>query len=220
MELSELKMIWDSQNEEPLYAMNEAALHGVVRRRNEEINSCISRCYMLEITMGVLCGALMLIGAFSLTFGGPAWLAIFSSVKAAVTPWDRLGLLAASGIWFYYSAYMYRARTRQVRREEIFESTLRGEIDRALAQTEFQVAMARNIVWWGLVPVWVATTLWVLIALHLTAKPAWTYVFMGATIIGALVIVVSGKQRAITNRYQPRQRELEALRAKLADPER
>ena len=27
MEFNELKMIWDSQNQEPLYAMNEAALN-------------------------------------------------------------------------------------------------------------------------------------------------------------------------------------------------
>jgi hypothetical protein len=34
------------------------------------------------------------------------------------------------------------------------------------------------------------------------------------------VVVVSGKQKSITNRFQPRQRELETLRAKLTDPQR
>lgn len=72
MEFTEMKMIWDSQNEEPLYAMNEAALHGVVRRKNEEINRCLSRCYAIEIAMGAVCGALMLIGAGVLAFGSPA----------------------------------------------------------------------------------------------------------------------------------------------------
>ncbi|CAN5476260.1 hypothetical protein BH18VER2_BH18VER2_14890 [soil metagenome] len=36
MEFAEMKVIWDSQNEEPLYAMNEAALHATVQRRTEE----------------------------------------------------------------------------------------------------------------------------------------------------------------------------------------
>jgi hypothetical protein len=220
MEFSELKMIWDSQNEEPLYAMNEAALHGVVRRRNEETNRCISRCYLVEIATGAACGALMLVCAGVLVFGSPAWLATFSWIRVAVSRWDSLGLLVAGGVWFYYCAYMYLARKRQLQREELFAATLRGDIDRALAQTEFQVATARSIVWWGLIPVWVATALWVLILLHLSAKPGWTYLLMGVIMLGALAFVVSGKQRAITNRYQPRRRELEALRLKLVDPER
>lgn len=134
--------------------------------------------------------------------------------------WDKLALLVAGGIWLYYCTYMYLARRRQLRREEVFESTLRGDIGRALAQTEFQVAMAQKIVWWGLIPVWVASTLWVLTLLHLSAKPAWSYPLMAILIIGSLVAVILGKQRSITNRFQPRKRELESLRAKLADPQR
>ena len=69
MEFSELKMIWDSQNEEPLYAMNEAALHRVVRRRSEEINRCMSRCYLMEIASGFIFGGFMLVCAGALAFG-------------------------------------------------------------------------------------------------------------------------------------------------------
>ncbi|PYI93313.1 MAG: hypothetical protein DME97_06150 [Verrucomicrobia bacterium] len=48
------------------------------------------------------------------------------------------------------------------------------------------------------------------------AVTAWSYVFIGATMLGSFVVVVSGKQKSITNRFEPRRRELEALRAKLA----
>lgn len=51
-------------------------------------------------------------------------------------------------------------------------------------------------------------------------ESGWVYVFMIAVAFGALVVVVSGKQRAITNRYEPRRRELESLRSKLADTAR
>jgi hypothetical protein len=39
MEFNELKMIWDSQNEAPLYAMNEAALQNAVSAgiRNQRV---------------------------------------------------------------------------------------------------------------------------------------------------------------------------------------
>jgi hypothetical protein len=38
--------------------------------------------------------------------------------------------------------------------------------------------------------------------------------------LGSFVVVVSAKQKSIANRFEPRKRELESLRAKLADPQR
>ena len=57
--------------------------------------------------------------------------------------------------------------------------------------------------------------------LHLkAAPPTWAYVVMAALLIGSLRAVIVRKQRSITNRFEPRKRELESLRAKLADPQR
>jgi hypothetical protein len=220
MEFNELKMIWDSQNQEPLYAMNEAALHGIVQSRNREWNRCLSCCFATEITIGLACGALMLICAGALMFGDAAWLAAVSWIKVTPSRWDIAALLAAGGIWFYYSAYMLRARKRRQERVQAFDSTLRGDLDRALAETDFRIALARNIISRGLVPVWVASALWLVVLYRLMGLPAWSYVFMGATVLGSFVVVVSGKQRSITERFQPRRQELESLRAKLADPQR
>ena len=76
--------------------------------------------------------------------------------------------------------------------------------------------MARSIIWKGLVPVWVATSLWLVVFYHVRAMPAWSYVVIGATVLASFVVVVSGKQRSIASRFEPRRRELEALRVKLS----
>lgn len=217
MEFAEMKVIWDSQNEEPLYAMNEAALHAIVQRRTEEWARSRTRCFLTEITIGLICGALMLVCAVVLAFGDPASLRVLSWIKVRVSPWDSLALFAAGGLWFFYAAAMYLARRRQQRREEAFESSLRGDLERALDQTRFQMNLARDIVWWGLLPIWVAGGLWVLTLCHLVAAPLSAYLLMGIFIAGSLVFVVAGKQRSITKRFRPRQDELESLRAKLAD---
>jgi hypothetical protein len=220
MEFSEMKMIWDSQNQEPLYAMNEAALHSIVQRRNQEVDRCLSRCFAVEISVGLFCAALMLVYAGVLAFGNQGWLIKPWGNKIAPSPWDFTGLLAAGAIWFYYAAYMYRARKRQQRSVEVFDSSLRGDLDRALSQTEFQIAMMKNISWRGLAPVWVAATLWMVVLFHLKGASLWIYIFMITIAISSLVVVLWRKQRSITNKFLPRQRELESLRAKLADPER
>ena len=220
MEFEEMKMIWDSQNHEPLYAMNEAALHRVVQRRLQVWQRCLSRSFAAEISVGLFTGAVMLIYAGVLMFGDPAWLITRRGSSVTVSPWDIAALLTAGAIWFYYSTYMMAVRTRQLRREEAFESNLRGDIERALAHLDFQVATARNIVWWGILPAWVAATLWVVALFHLKGSSVLAYVIMGFIVVGAFVAVAIGKQRSITHKFEPRRRELEALRAKLADPQR
>ncbi|MGH7937173.1 MAG: hypothetical protein ACREFG_01580, partial [Chthoniobacterales bacterium] len=100
-------MIWDSQNQEPLYAINEAALHRIVLQRSEEWRRCLARCFLMEITAGVIYGVVTLIGASALALGSPRWLAGFSWIRVPVTTWDSAGLFLAAALWLYYSAYMY-----------------------------------------------------------------------------------------------------------------
>ncbi len=220
MEFEEMKMIWDSQNREPLYAMNEGALHRVVQNRLQSWQRCLSLSFAVEITIGLLSGVVMLAYAGVLAFGNPAWLIKRAGGIVTVSSWDLAALVAAAVIWFYYGAYMMFVRGRQLRREEAFDSTLRGDIERALDHTDFQVATARNVVWWGIIPAWAAGTLWVGALFHLKSAPMWGYVLMGAVMLIAFIAVVIGKQRSITNKFAPRRRELESLRAKLADPQR
>jgi H+/Cl- antiporter ClcA len=199
--------------------MNEAALHQIVQQRNQAMNRCLARCFSLEIAVGLVCFAAILAYAGVLAFGDPGWLITPRGRSVAPTRWHILLLLIAAGIWFYYSAYMYRARKRQQRQVEVFDSTLRGDLDRALSQTDFQITMLKKIVWRGLAPVWVASAIWMVVLFHLKNAPTWIYPFMIAIALASLVGVIASKQRSIASKYLPRRRELAALRSKLAEPE-
>jgi hypothetical protein len=221
MEFNEMKIIWDSQNQGPLYAMNEAALQAIIRRRNRESERCLSRCFAIEITVGVICGALMFLCAGALLGSGPALLAALPRMKAAASVWDILALVAAGGIWFYYSAYMYLARKRQQQRVETFDSSLRGNLERSLSQTDFQIMLVREIVWWGTgADVAGGRAVGGDASSSQGRAPQLAYLIMAVLLIGSLAAAVLRKQRSITNRFEPRKRELESLRAKLADPQR
>lgn len=217
MELEELRIIWDSQNREPLFALKEADVQAVVRRRNRAFNHCAGRRYLAEIVIGVVCGAVMIAVAAILGFGRQAWLAPLSWPKVASSPWDVAALLVAGAIWLYFAFYMDLSRRRQQRCGETFDASLRGDIDRSLAQVAFQIRIARGILWWGLIPVWISVGLWVFTVFRLSGSPAWGYVLISAVMVAAFMRAVSCKRSAIRRRYQPHQRELESLRAKLAD---
>jgi hypothetical protein len=220
VEFTEIKTIWDSQNQEPLYAFNEAALHAIVQRKNREMNRCLARCFAAEISVGLFSAILMLVYAGVLAFGDQSWLIKPWGNRITPSTWHYVGLFVASALWLYYAAYMYRARKRQQRQVEVFDSSLRGDLDRALSQNEFQIAMTRDNAWRGLAPMWVAATLWMVVLFHLKGAVFWGYLLMVAISIVSLALVVWRKHRSIKQRLVPRQRELESLRAKLADTER
>ncbi len=76
MEFNQLKRTRTSRNQKPLYAI-KAAFNPIVQRQNEEGNRCSGRCFAGEITVGVVCGGLVLVCTGVLSFGdlALAWLA-------------------------------------------------------------------------------------------------------------------------------------------------
>lgn len=166
MDFDALQLVWDSQTQRPLYAVNEEALHQSIRRQHEEFCRRSARWQVREMATGSGFSLLMLGLAGVLALGDPAWLATRSWIRVPVSHWDVAALLV-SGIWVHYGAYMLRARHCQLRREEAFASTIRGDLDRAVGHVEFQIRTARGIVWWGFVPAWLAMVLWMAVMLHL-----------------------------------------------------
>ena len=220
MDFEQLKVIWDSQNDKPLYAVNEAALHAIVRRRKDEEHRRTAWCYGREIAINLLVGIVMLALSVVFVWGDQAWLQSLPWVNRPVTSWHVLAMLVGGSLWIFCAGYMWSARRRQLRREENYDHSLHGDLDRALSHIDFQIHIARSIVWWGLVPSWIAAGLWVVALFHLKGGPAWAYVMGAVVMAGAFAFALACQYQAIRRRYQPRQRELEALREKLVDPQR
>ena len=93
MESNGLKMICDSQNQKPLYPMNEDALPAVVQRQSEEWNRGTCRCSASEITIAMLCSALVLICAGVLGVRSAIWLVMLPWLRVVASRWDILALL-------------------------------------------------------------------------------------------------------------------------------
>ena len=93
MESNEIKMARDSQNQKPLYVMKQATLHTVVQRQNEEWNRG-SQCSASEITIALVCSALVLICAGVLGVRSAAWVVMLPWLRVVASRWDILALLA------------------------------------------------------------------------------------------------------------------------------
>lgn len=220
MELEELKLIWDAQSREHVFALDESALHAMVQPRNDEFNRHALCRYSAEITIGLVCGTVMLLAAAVLGCAPAASLAGLPWPRTLPTAGDIVALVAAGAIWYYFAGYMNGARRRQQECGETFDATLRGDLDRALARVEFQIKVARGLVWRAQVPAWIASGLWVFVIYRLSVprSPGWAFGLTGLVMVAAFILEATRKRAAIRDWYEPHRRELEALRAKLLDP--
>ena len=218
MNFKELTAIWDSQNNEPLYVISQTTLHELIRQRRDEEHRKTAVRHAVESIGNTIAGLVTIVVAGCLAWGDPAWLATFSWLKAPVSLWDVAALFLAGGAWLFCAAYMWIARRRQIQREEDLSQSIRGDLERALAHVAFQIRIARDILWCGLIPSWFAAGLFFLVIFHRQQVPTWGYWVIALMMVGTFVTIYRWQHYAIRRFYEPRCRELESLLEKLTSP--
>lgn len=220
MEFEDMKVIWNSQHDAPLYAIDRAALHAGVRRKSRAFMRRVFWRDLREIGIAALAGSGILVFGGMLAFGQPDRWRRLSGLDVAVSRWDAAALLVVSALWLFFAAYQLVSRTRQQRRERRFEPSLRGDLDRTISQADYRIRMATSVVWWGLLPVWLATVLFVRVLFNLVPTPPAVLVLAAFVVPVCLALDVVVKRRPIRHELVPLKREFESLRRTLTESER
>lgn len=215
MEFEKMKVIWDSQNNEPLYAINESVLHARVAQEVRRFNRRLFWRDALEIGGGIVFAGWLLAEATLIAIRGEGLLV---SAKNGPLPLAA-GIVCAGGAVFLFSPiYMLVGRKRQRQLESKFESSLRGDLNRALSQVDYQIGLAKSAAWWAFLPAFVSTVLF-MYAVSLLSAASWTRFLL---VMGLFLPPVYGctywlHRKAIRCKLLPRKRDLESLRDTL-DP--
>lgn len=226
MEFEEMKVVWDAQQQESLYAMDETALRARVEQSVRQFNKGIFWRDVREIGIGLVVGALLFLAGAAMLWAGPERLAVFANGELDYPVLDAVCLLLGGIIWLYYALYQYWGRKRQRQLELRFDNSLRGDLERSLAQVDYQIWLSKNVLWWGLLPVYVASGLGFVAFFDMTPTRLWSYPPFGISAMPVLAVVVMlvalyfdyrCKTAPIKNELLPRKRDLEALREKLED---
>ena len=215
MNFEEMKVLWDSQNEEPLYAVNQAGLRAMLLQDSRDFRRAVLWRDLREITIGVVASAGFLMFGGLLTLGQPERLVSWFNVKVAPTAGDLVAMILAAVLWLHYALWQYAGRKRQERRERQFAASVLGDLDREIARTEYQIRLAQNVLWWGVLPVWAATFLFLFVTSRLLDVSGWIVLVAAAVFLGAAVLDLRWKQRPIQRNLLPRKHELASLREKL-----
>ena len=190
MEFEEMKKIWDTQNKEPIYAINEQTLHRRVVKKNIGIKRManMSEWGLLFISLTV---ALLMI------------------VEGVLD--NELYQLPQGAIFLIVAGYIYWDRKKRLEAEGQSDRTLLGDLEQAIRTIDHHIKRQRNFIWWFILPA--AITVLISWAYTYQGKPWWLWPLVMASFAFSYWLV--GKE--LRCKILPKKEDLISLRNMLVD---
>lgn len=215
MDFEEMKVIWDSQNEQPLYAFDQKALHASVKRKQLKLIRSFFWRDLREISVGVIAGIIILADGILLAVENRG---IFAEVRNE-TSWANHPALMflAAGLVLMGPIYLMVAEWIQRKRKCEFDFTLEGELNKTLSQIDFQIQLWKTSTWWFLIPIHMGATLYSVIIIFLYGEKTFLLLPAFVIMLFSFILSVWSYPKNIVERLQVKRREFEALREKLIE---
>lgn len=186
MEFDEMKKIWDSQNNEPLYSINEKALHNRILSKKKQAHHITNTSELLWIIGNIGAGCFILGVNFFKQSGSIFMYFLFT--------------------WMFTIAlYLLVSRIRRIKENYRFDRSMRGDLDHAISMATYQVRLSQ-LGRWNILPIGI----FILLGVWEGGKSFW--IAVGILIFLALAYYAAGWEHNI---YKARKRELELLQQKL-----
>lgn len=187
MEFEEIKKIWDTQNKESLYVINETVLHRSIKSKKKRATHLTN------------------VNDFGIMAIGIITAIIYSLITETPTIYDYLIVTTL----FFITGYVWVGRVRRKKREQSYGRTILGDLDHAIASVTYEVNRSKNMVWWFVLP------LMILIFLNMSQNDVsvWKWVGIASAFVLATLLIRWDYERC----QKPKKRRLVALRKKLAE---
>ena len=188
MEFEELRKIWDAQNNQPLYAINEKAMYNLILSKKKQAHHITNISELLLIFVNL--GAGIMILALNL-------------FRQSV----NISLYVLSAWMLVTALYTLVRRIQRIKGDQQFDRSISGDLSHAISMASYQVHISQ-IMRWNIVPIAALT----LLGLWEGGKPIWIVVIV--LLFFALTIYAGGWEHNI---YKRKKRELEILQKKLGN---
>ena len=210
MEFEDLQVIWNSQQDEPLYGVNEKGLHKTLRDNSKRFRRLIFWQHLQTFCACTL-AITVIVGLLLLNASG--LLGEIGSSRA-LRGWEITASLIALLCWLQFALSVYLGNRQQKKHEEHDAFSLRDDLDKEIARTKYQIR-TRSQIMLGFIPPYVGSTLWIIVVFGVSEISQWAMVPVIAAMITALIIESRCQRRFVEQEITPRLGELQALREKL-----
>lgn len=189
MDLEQMQVVWDAQKEQRMYVLDDHALHAGIKRRARCLGQLVGMFEFMMVT--VTCG-----------------MAAFFAIKPLVLGRDYYKV-GGAGLLFLVGAYLFVGILRRRRREQRFDNSLRGDLDKAIWRIDYQTQRLKTIQWWFILPL--SLLIVANMVMKFETKPLW----MWLVFLAAMWVSYLGAAVELRWAYLPKKRELESIREKL-----
>ena len=188
MEFEEMRKIWDTQNNEPIYVLNEQALHKHILSKKNRMNWLANVNEIGMILIAVATSTFL----FFKTFGTDNIYAYFPGIALLLT-----------------GVYVTVLRIRRKNKINQYDQSILGTIDHAISNASYMVNFAKTFLWWYILPIAIP----VFLNMIMKEVPIWIWIFIPTSFVVSFLLVRWELKRC----HEPRKRALEALREKLTE---
>lgn len=193
MEFEEMQIIWDNQNNEKLYAIDEATLFKNIKRKGRSVNHLLTFVQVVMIGTNLFAGIALLLDS-----------------RNDESPW---GKYLIAGVYLAYCVYAVIRWINRYQDEKQFEETMVGELDRAIWRTNYLIKQGKDLITWYLIPLIVLGTVFLIFE-------GSEFYWIGLIWL-SLPLAYYGGRWEINKWYLPKKRDLESLRETLlSEPDR
>lgn len=132
MEFEEMRKVWDSQNNEPLYVINESALHRSILSKKKKAGRVSDLNEIGLILIAIVTSVILLVKNADLD---------------NIYAYPPMIVLLLTGV------YVLIGRKKRKKAEGRFDQTIIGDLDQALSNVKFEITRAKTFIWWYILPI-------------------------------------------------------------------
>ena len=201
MIFEDLEIIWRDEQSHPSHTIDDEALRLIVLGKAREYRRKIFWRDSSDIGVHAIVVALL--------FGVGLWVWLKAdSARMA----DMIPLLVVAVGYSFAISVRFVGRLHQKQREKEFDDSVRGNLQKLLANAEYQIRLQRNFTWWYILPIVPGYLL--IVSAHWSSGPA-AFWFMAIFTAAIFACIYWGNVYGLRTDLIPQKEELEAMLAGL-----
>lgn len=128
-----MQLIWNQQNNEKLFAIDESALFDKVKAKSKDANWILNFFETVIICVSVF--------------------VIYVSLRQAQGQVEWIDEYIMAAVMFFVGMFPFISRIRRKKNETHFEPSILGEVNKAISRIDHIISYCRSAVYWCLIPI-------------------------------------------------------------------
>lgn len=132
MEFKEMKKIWDTQNDEALYVINEDALHRRIKAKKMGTKRTTTFAEIILIASNLIGGGLVIISHLLKNSGNVA-------------------ALTMGAMMMIVGIYILFLRSQRIKRDRQKDVSILGDLENAIENINYRIKLSQSMIWFCLI---------------------------------------------------------------------